>query len=95
MKIPSESDQSTTGTMKYSSSPFQTYMCALKSIKSNSINKIRLYYHPVWESTFSSQYIMGIFPDFSKIILGTSLVVQWLRIHLACRAHRFDPWLGS
>ena len=24
---------------------------------------------------------------------GTSLVVQWLRIHLACRVRGFDAWL--
>ena len=66
MKIPSESDQSTTGTMKYSSSPFQTYMCALKSIKSNSINKIRLYYHPVWESTFLVSILWASFQIFQK-----------------------------
>ena len=27
--------------------------------------------------------------------LGTSLVVQWLRLCFNCRAHRFDPWLGN
>ena len=26
---------------------------------------------------------------------GTSLVVQWLRIHLECRGHGFDPWSGN
>ena len=26
--------------------------------------------------------------------LGTSLVVQWLRIHLYCRC-RVDPWSGN
>ena len=25
----------------------------------------------------------------------TSLMVQWLRIHLPCRGHRFDPWSGK
>ena len=27
------------------------------------------------------------------ITLRTFLVVQWLRIHLPCRGHGFDPWL--
>ena len=25
------------------------------------------------------------------IYLGTSLTVQWLRLHFLCRGHRFDP----
>ena len=26
---------------------------------------------------------------------GTSLVAQWLRIHLPMRGHRFEPWSGE
>ena len=27
--------------------------------------------------------------------VGTSLVVQWLRIHLPMQGHRFEPWSGK
>ena len=27
--------------------------------------------------------------------MGTSLVVQWLRIHLAMKGHGFNPWSGK
>ena len=27
--------------------------------------------------------------------IGTSLAIQWLRVHLTCRRCRFDPWSGS
>ena len=43
---------------------------------------------------------MALFPHITiniKNILtvGTSLVVQWLRIHLPMRGHGFDPWSGN
>ena len=28
-------------------------------------------------------------------IVGTSLVVQWLRLCFHCRGHRFSPWSGN
>ena len=31
----------------------------------------------------------------ARKIPGTSLAVQWLRIHPQCRGHKFDPWLGN
>ena len=31
----------------------------------------------------------------SKDDRGTSLVVQWLRIHLLMQGHGFDPWSGK
>ena len=30
-----------------------------------------------------------------KIVLGTSLVAQWFKIHLPMQGHRFDPWPGK
>ena len=35
------------------------------------------------------------FFNFLKQALGTSLVVQWLRICLPCWRYRFDPWSGK
>ena len=32
---------------------------------------------------------------FRNSSLGTSLVSQWLRIHLRIQGHRFDPWSGK
>ena len=39
--------------------------------------------------------LMTSFPPLFNIALGTSLVVQWLRIHLAIRGCGFDPWLEA
>ena len=33
--------------------------------------------------------------DSKRLNKGTSLVVQWLRIHLAMQGHGFDPWVGN
>ena len=33
--------------------------------------------------------------DYRAKCLGTSLVVQWLRLCFYCREHRFDPWSGK
>ena len=30
-----------------------------------------------------------------NMLLGTSLVAQWLRICFQCRGQRFDLWLGT
>ena len=54
--------------------------------------------------THGMRYSMGFFffgyavvpvLHIRKIILGTSLVIQWLRLHFHCRGHWFDPWLGN
>ena len=31
----------------------------------------------------------------SRIIIGTSLVVQWLRLCFHCKGHGFYPWSGK
>ena len=41
---------------------------------------------------------MGIFVyqnEIDKITLGTSLVVQWLGVHLLVQGTQFDPWSGN
>ena len=40
----------------------------------------------------NKKYVKIIFVRFLKVILGTSLAVQWLRIALRCKGHQFDPW---
>ena len=30
-----------------------------------------------------------------KVLAGTSLVVQWLRLHFHCGGHEFEPWSGN
>ena len=32
---------------------------------------------------------------FFKMLIGTSLAVQSLKLCLTCRGYRFDPWSGS
>ena len=32
---------------------------------------------------------------FKKLLSGTCLAVQWLRLHFLCRGFEFDPWLGN
>ena len=39
--------------------------------------------------------LMTSFPPLLSIVLGMSLVVQWLRIQPAIRGCGFDPWLEA
>ena len=32
---------------------------------------------------------------FATVSTGTSLAVQWLRLHFRCRGHGFNPWSGN
>ena len=43
----------------------------------------------------SSYSITRYLPNKKATTQGTSLAVQWLRLHFQCKGHRLNPWLGN